>query len=89
MVILLAVAFSLQLQIVFAEDDDHFIQSDDYFISSTPFTNQGWIYVYIAKVVTPPSAKTKGEGKFMQVIDGKQRWTKYVWATRIATESDI
>jgi hypothetical protein len=89
MVVLIAVVFSLPLQTVFAEDDDHFIQSDDYFISSVPYTNQAWIYVYIAKVVTPPTAKTKGEGQFMQVIDGKKLWTKYFWATRIATESDI
>jgi hypothetical protein len=89
MVVLVAVAFALPLQTGFAEDDDHFIQSDDYFISSTPYGNQTWIYVYIAKMVAPPTVQTKGQGQFMQVIDGKKLWTKYFWVTRIATESDI
>ncbi|MCX8122986.1 MAG: hypothetical protein N3F66_02330 [Spirochaetes bacterium] len=72
-----------------SDADAHYIQPSDYFIADREFPNQGWIYVYIAKVVTPPSTQTKNEGQFMKVQDGKEIWTKYHWKSRIATSSDI
>lgn len=69
--------------------DAHYIQPSDYFIADREFPNQDWIYVYIAKVVTAPTAQTKNEGQFMKVQDGKEIWTKYHWKSRIATGADI
>ncbi len=69
--------------------DEHFIQADDYFISKDAFKSQAWIYVDLAKMTEQPSSKTKNEGKFMVVRDGREEWTKYYWKTRIATKSDI
>ncbi len=72
-----------------SDADAHYIQPSDYFIADREFPNQGWIYVYIAKVVTAPTAQTKNEGQFMKVQDGKEIWTKYHWKSRIATSADI
>jgi len=72
-----------------SDADAHYIQPSDYFISDREFPNQGWIYVYLAKVVTAPTAQTKNEGQFMKVHDGKEIWTKYHWKSRIATKADI
>ncbi len=72
-----------------AEEDDHFIQPDDYFITREEYKDQTYIHVYIAKEITPANAKTKGEGQFLQVTDGKKLWTKYFYATRIANEKDL
>jgi len=74
---------------VSVQDDDHYIQSDDYFISTEPLKNQEWIYVYLAKMITPPTQKTKGEGEFLKVSDGNKVWTKYYYSTRIATQNDL
>jgi hypothetical protein len=71
------------------EDDDHYIQSDDYFISENELGQSTWIYVKIAKMVTPPSKKTKDQAEFFQVTDGNKIWTKYFTKTRIATERDL
>jgi hypothetical protein len=71
------------------DDDDHYIQPDDYFISHVPFKDQAWIYVHVAKMMTPPTQQTKGEAEFMKVHDGKQMWTKYFWSTRIAEPQDL
>ncbi|MGJ4745346.1 hypothetical protein ACQV5M_03210 [Leptospira sp. SA-E8] len=74
----------------FAEEDDHFIQPDDFFVSREEYNDQTYINVYIAKEMTPASAtKTKGEGEFMQVTDGKKYWTKNFYMTRIATDKDL
>ena len=43
----------------------------------------------LAKQLKAPSAQTKNEAQFMQVLDGKEVWTKYYYRTRIATSSDI
>jgi hypothetical protein len=72
-----------------SDADAHYIQPSDYFISDREFPNQGWIYVYLAKVVTAPTAQTKNEGQFMKVHDGKEIWIKYHWKSRIATKADI
>ncbi len=82
-----AVIFTTHL--LFAEDDDHFIQPDDYFISKEDFKSQPWIYVALAKMKTPPTATTKSEAEFMQVTDGKDVWTKYYWSTRIAASEEL
>lgn len=72
-----------------SDADAHYIQPSDYFIADREFPNSGWIYVYIAKVITAPTAQTKYEGQFMKVQDGKEIWTKYYWKSRIATKADI
>ncbi len=69
--------------------DDHFIDSDVIFISKEAFKGTGWIYVQTAKVVTPPSAKTKNEGEYMIISSGEQIWTKFSYKTRIATEKEL
>lgn len=74
---------------LFAEEDDHYIQSDDYFISKEPYKTQPWIYVQLAKMKTPASAASKNEAEFMQVGDGSDVWTKNYWRTRIATKADL
>ncbi|TGL63383.1 hypothetical protein [Leptospira sarikeiensis] len=75
---------------VFAEEDSHYIQPDDFFISREEYTDQTYINVYIGKEMTPASAtKTKGEGEFLQVTDGKKYWTKYFYMTRLATDKDL
>ena len=74
---------------VFAEDDDHFIQSNDYFIAERGLEGNEWIYVTLAKMVTAPSAETKSEGEFFKVIDGNKVWTKYYWKTGIAQKNEI
>jgi len=72
-----------------SDADAHFIQPADYFISQNDFPGQGYIWVNLAKVITPPSAKTKNEGQFMIVESGKELWTKYFWKSRIASKSEI
>lgn len=69
--------------------DNHYIDSDVIFVSSEPFKGSGWIYVKTARVVTPPSAKTKNEGQYMIISDGEEIWTKYHWKTRIASEKEL
>ncbi len=69
--------------------DDHYIQADDYFIAEEELGSKTYIYVYIAKMVTPPTKDTKNEAKFMRVRDSKEAWTKVYWKTRIATKADI
>ncbi|MEI1306667.1 hypothetical protein [Leptospira venezuelensis] len=86
------VAFCLSLLPtgLFAEEDDHYIQPDDYFVSREEYNDQTYINVYIAKEMTPASAtKTKGEGEFLQVTDGKKYWTKNFYMTRLATDKDL
>ncbi len=70
-------------------DDDHYIQGDDYFIQKHDLGTRAWMYVILAKVVSPPSGATKGEGEFMQVRDGQNLWTKNFWRTRKAVSSDL
>ena len=69
--------------------DAQYIQSDDYFIAQELYNGQNWIRVTLAKQLKAPSAQTKNEAQFMQVLDGKEVWTKYYYRTRIATSSDI
>ncbi|MFB5652762.1 hypothetical protein ACE5IS_19135 [Leptospira wolffii] len=75
---------------LFAEEDAHYIQPDDFFVSREEYKDQTYINVYIAKELTPASpTKTKGEGEFLQVTDGKKLWTKNFYLTRIATDKDL
>lgn len=74
---------------LFAEEDDHYIQSDDYFISKESFKTQAWIYVHLAKMKTPPSVETKNEAEFMRVDDGSEMWTGNYWRTRMASKADL
>lgn len=70
-------------------DDLHYIQADDYFISNEPLAKRSWIYVTLAKMTTPPTAATKGEGEFFKVTDGNSTWTKHFWRTRIARPDEL
>ncbi|PJZ71383.1 hypothetical protein CH373_02470 [Leptospira perolatii] len=90
--IFLVVCFILSIlpfSTIFAEEDAHYIQPDDFFITKEEFKVQPWIHVYIAKQTTPPSAKTKNEGEFLQVVDGKKVWTKFYYSTHKAVESEL
>lgn len=69
--------------------DDHYIDTDVIFVSKEQFKGSGWIYVKAAKVITPPSSKTKNEGQYMIISDGEEIWTKYFWKTRIASEKEL
>jgi len=70
-------------------DDAHFIQSDDYFINNEGLGNHSYIYVHLAKMVTPPNSGSKGEGEFMKVSDGQNQWTSYIWQSRIASTNEL
>ena len=70
-------------------EDMHFIQSDDYFIGDEAFMTQSWIWVYLAKMTTPPSASTKREAEFMKIRDGNKVWTKIYYKTVVAKKSDL
>ncbi len=70
-------------------EDAHFIQSDDYFISTEDLGGHSYIYVDLAKMITPPSGGTKDEGEFMKVRDGQNKWTGFVWQSRIASSSEL
>lgn len=72
-----------------ATGDEHYIDDDIVFVSQEPYKGSGWIYVYAAKVVTPPSSKTKNEGQYMVVREGNEIWTKNYWKTRIASEKEL
>jgi len=70
-------------------DDQHYIQRDDYFIQNKGLGQEAWIYVDVAKMVTPPSAETKREAEFMKIKDGQNMWTKHYWKTRIASRNEL
>jgi hypothetical protein len=70
-------------------DDEHFIQKDDYFVQKHGLDTNAWIYVDLAKMVTPPSAETKREAEFMIVRDGQNYWTRHFWKTRIASKNEL
>lgn len=72
-----------------AGEDDHYIQQDDLFFSERPMGTSAWIYVSLAKMTTPPSPQSKGEGEFFKVTDGSSHWTKHFWKTRIARPEEI
>jgi len=72
-----------------AAGDAHFVQADDYFIGEKNLGRETWIRLNMAKMLTPPTAQTKNEGKFMQIADGKEYWTRYYWSTRVATKADL
>ena len=74
---------------VMSSEDNHFLQADDYFIQEHPLENRSWMYVSLAKVVSPPSSSTKGEGEFMKVANGQNQWTGNYWRTRIAGKSEM
>lgn len=72
-----------------ATDDGHFIQQDDFFLATEPMGQSSWIYVKLAKMVTPPAAATKNEAEFYQIIDGNKLWTRHYWKTRPADKGDL
>jgi hypothetical protein len=72
-----------------AIDDDHFIQKDDYFFSTSPLGKNSYIYVTLSKMVTEPSDRTKGEAEFFKITDGSNNWSKYYYQTRIIQDGEI
>lgn len=72
-----------------AGEDDHYIQQDDFFFSERPMGTNAWIYVSLAKMTTPPSPQSKGEGEFFKVTDGSSHWSKFFWKARIARPEEI
>ena len=72
-----------------AGDENHYLQPDDYFVSPTPLADQTYIYVYLAKMATPPRAGTKSEAQFMKVVDGNMLWTKHYWTSNLAGSPDL
>jgi hypothetical protein len=72
-----------------ALDDEHFIQKDDYFFSTTALEKNSYIRIELAKMVTEPSPRTKGEAEFFKIIDGTNVWSKYFYQSRIARDGDI
>jgi hypothetical protein len=71
-------------------EDAHYMQADDLFINENrDLQGQAWIWVNLSKMVTAPTASTKGEGEFMLVRDGKNLWTKYIWKSRILNKNEI
>ena len=69
--------------------DAHFVQPDDFFITDEPYTDQGWVYARIAKMITPPTEDTKWQAQFLVTMDGSTVWTKNYKKTRIATRADL
>jgi hypothetical protein len=47
------------------------------------------MYVTLATMKTPASAKTKKQAEFMMIRDGAEIWTEFYWKTRILTEKEI
>ena len=72
-----------------ATEDVHFLQPDDVFIADRALGKETYIYVKLAKTITAPSPGTRNEGEFMQVADGQNKWTQFVWRTRLATKEDL
>lgn len=70
-------------------DDAHYIQRDDYFINNEELGSHSYIYVSLAKMVTPPSSNSKDEGEFMKVRDGQNQWTSHIWQSRIASKNEL
>lgn len=72
-----------------AIDDEHFIQKDDYFVSKRALEKSPYVYVTLCKMVTEPSARSKGEAEFFKVADGSNVWSKFYYQSTIAQDSDI
>jgi len=47
------------------------------------------MYISLAKMKQPSTAKTKREAQFFRLHDSKDIWVKYFWKTRLAEEGDI
>lgn len=69
-------------------EDAHGLQSDDYFTSDRD-PEGARTYVHLAKMIEPPSEKTKEEAQFMDLKDGSAFWTRRYWRTRLATRDDL
>lgn len=69
--------------------DLHFIQPDDYFVADEMLDDRDYIYVELAKMITPATPETKNQAQFLMIQSGSTAWKKYWMKTRIATSSDI
>ncbi len=86
--VLAFIVISLCAPLMADNEDEHYVQSDEYFIGYEKFALP-WQYVYLSKVITPPTKQTKDEGQFMMVSSGQEIWTKFYYKTRKATEKEI
>lgn len=73
--------------------DKHYLQKDEYLVTPDGYkAGSGWAGVYIAKMVTPPTADTKHEGEFF-ILNGDKKgekiWTKHYALTRPAGKEDM
>jgi len=72
-----------------AETDKQFVQSDEVFLGDGAFTDQDWMYTYLAKELKAASKDTKYETQVQTYADNKTQWTKNAWKTKIATAKDL
>lgn len=69
--------------------DAQFVQADDYFVTDELLGDREWIYVELAKMITPATPETKNQAQFLMIQGGSTAWKKYWMKTRIATNADI
>lgn len=69
-------------------EDVHWLQPDDWFYATSVPTN-GWFYVYLAKRLAPPSAATRNEAKYLNLVESKEAWASWGTQTRPATTADF
>lgn len=70
------------------DEDDHYIGADKYFVGNEKLKGP-WMYVQLATMKTPASAKTKKQAEFLLVRDGAEMWSEFYWKTRILAENEI
>jgi hypothetical protein len=73
--------------------DKHYLQKDEYLITEEAYkSGSGWSHVFVAKMVTPPTAESKQEGEFF-IIGGHKKgekiWTKHYQLTHPATQEEL
>lgn len=69
--------------------DVHFVQPDDYFVADEMLDDKDWMYVELAKMITPATPETKNQAQFLMIQGGNTAWKKYWMKSRIATTSEI
>ena len=67
-------------------DDRHFFAADDYLV--TRERNDGNVMMHMAKLMSPPTDASKGEGRFL-VANGKEMWTSQFYLSRPAESADF
>ena len=70
-------------------EDKHHIQTDDFFVSEIPLTDQQFVYVNVAKMITAPSAESQNKAQFRLTRNGNLIWTQHYYKTHIASKEDL